>query len=540
MLKVMIVDDEFYFREALKVSLPWADLGFSICGEAKNGKDALNQVEALEPDIILVDINMPVIDGLEFVQEAKSRGLGSKIVILTGHSEFQYAKQALQLGVHNYILKPVDEEELKAALIEIKNAIEREANIKIEFNRLRQQVKESVPLVREKFLNELIQGNLARNNKDITKKMAYLNIHLNSEFYRVTTIEINHEKDERWNDEDPQLWKFAVSNIACELLEDHFSHEVCYDNNDRICIIIGANQNSPENHLQLESRLEAIRAAVSRHLNFTVTIGLGNEKKSFFDISASYKESLVALKNRLTEGKDRVISYCSVEGSEIRVNLFTAGHRNRLLIAMRTGDSEEVFHLVNQIFMDIREENIHHEILYVICIEMVSVCMEFIVETELTLKEVLPNNLLNILDEIQSKRSIHEIERWVKGFFNDTIEAAKRIRSSKTSSLIEGVKKYIQENYHKDEMNIDEIAKHLYINYTHLCFMFKRGTGITINEYLTEFRMNRAKELIDAGNCLILDIAGRVGYADANYFGKCFKKYFGLAPSKYIENKKRF
>lgn len=534
----MIVDDEFYFREALKVSFPWSDLGFSVCGEAKNGKDALDKVSDLKPDIILVDINMPIMDGLEFVQEMKNRGLDSKIIILTGHNEFQYAKQALQLGVHNYILKPVNDHELSNALKEVKNAIEGENNIKVEFNKLKQQVKESIPLLREKYLNELLQGNVTRNEKELAKKSAYLNLHFSSNTYRVITIEINREEDDQWSDEDLQLWKFAVSNIACELLGEYFSHEVCYDSNDRICMIIGADQNDTENHRLLESRLEAIRAAVSRHLMFTVTIGVGNEKKALPDISASYKESLVALKNMLTEGKDRVISYCSVEGSEIKVNLFTVGLRNRLLIGLRTGDRSEVLNLIKQIFTDIREENIHHEILYVICVELVSVCMEFVAETGLTFREVLPNNLINIIDEIQSKRSIYEIEVWMTGVFTDTLEAAKRIKNSKSSALIECVKKYIRENYHRDDLNIDEIARHLYVNYAHLCFLFKRDTGLTINEYLTEYRMNRAKELFDCGSSLVLDIAGRVGYADANYFGKCFKKYFGLSPSKYVENKR--
>src|SRR5690606_23530977 len=126
MLKVMIVDDEYYFREALKISLSWQDLGFIVCGEAKNGKEALDMIDDLEPDIILVDINMPIMDGLEFVNELKNRGADCKIVILTGHSEFQYAKEAVKLGVYNYILKPVNEKELTETLIDIKRDIETE------------------------------------------------------------------------------------------------------------------------------------------------------------------------------------------------------------------------------------------------------------------------------------------------------------------------------------------------------------------------------------------------------------------------------
>ena len=143
----MIVDDEYYFREALKVSLDWEKIGFTICGEAKNGNDALNKVAELNPDIVLVDINMPVMDGLEFAHEVRNKGFSCKIVILTGHSEFQYAKQALQLGVHNYLLKPVNEKDLMEALFDIKKIIERERNIKIEFNKLKEQVKKSIPQI---------------------------------------------------------------------------------------------------------------------------------------------------------------------------------------------------------------------------------------------------------------------------------------------------------------------------------------------------------------------------------------------------------
>lgn len=533
-LKVMIVDDEYYFREALKVSLDWEKIGFIICGEAKNGNDALNKVAELNPDIVLVDINMPVMDGLEFAHEVRNKGFSCKIVILTGHSEFQYAKQALQLGVHNYLLKPVNEKELMEALFDIKKIIERERNIKIEFNKLKEQVKKSIPLLKEKFLNELIQGNLVRNENNIANRMDYLNIQLSSAYYRVVSIEINHEDE--WDDEDKQLWKFAVSNVACEVLEECFPYEVCYDNNDLICIIVGANQNNQEAHLLLESRLEEIRSVVSKHLEFTITIGVGNEKKALLDIAASYKESLVALKNKLTLGLDRVITYCSVEDSEIRVNLFTAGDKNRLIIYMKTGDTKEVMNLTNQVFTEISEETLNHEILYVICVEMVSACMEFIIESGLSLKDVLPNNILNITEELQSKGTIQEIKKWVENIFKETMEAASKKRSSKAYVLIDGVKTYIHENYGDYRLNIDEIARNLYVNYSHLCFVFKRETSITINEYLTEFRMQKAKKLFDTGSELVLDVAGRVGYSDANYFSKCFKKYYGVAPSKYIES----
>lgn len=538
MIKIMIIDDEYYFREALKISLPWAELGFEICGEAKNGKDALEKLADLNPDIVIVDINMPIMDGLEFAQNVRDAGNNCKMIILTGHSEFNYAKQAVQLGVYNYILKPVDEEELKASLIELKGIIEKEANIKVEVNYLKQQVRESIPLLKEKFLNELIQGSLIKNNNEIMKKMVYLNINIHSERYQVVTIELDYEKDQNWNDEDKQLWKFAVSNISHEIIAEQFALDMCCDIDDRICIIIGRNaaQNNCDFNSLLGNRLELIRASVCKHLSFTVTIGVGSEKNDLFDIHVSYKESIIALKNKLTIGKNKVISYSSVAESELRGNFFTGEHRSQLLLNMRTADENEVRNIIKQVFAKMRTEGIHHEIFTVVCIEMVAVCMEYTVEVGLSIKDILPDNKLNIIEEIQSAKSIDDIENLVVTIFRHTLEMARRNRTSKASKLIDEVKRYIKNNYQNDELTIDDIARNLFINYTHLCFIFKRDTGVTINEYLTEYRIGKAKELFDSGDTLVLDVAERVGYADANYFGKCFKKFYGLAPSKYIEN----
>ncbi len=538
MLKVMIIDDEYYFREALKVSLPWNELGFDICGEAKNGKDALEKAELLNPDIMLIDINMPIMDGLELIEKIREKGISSKCIILTGHSEFNYAKQAVQLGVNNYILKPVNEEELKLALFEVRRLVEREANIRIEVDSLRKQVRDSIPLLKEKFLNELLLGSLVLKESEVLKKMDYLGIDMKAEEYKVIAIELDYDDSMGWDDEEKQLWIFAVSNIACEILAERFRFHMCYDADDRICIIIELDEAVSSDALDpmLENRLELIRSSIYKHLGFTITIGVGTEKKELFDIPASYKEAVVALKNKLTIGNNKTIEYCSVAETGIRRTVFSGEHRSQLLMNMRTADEKEVMKLISQIFSEIRQENLHIDILLVISIEMTAVCLESLVEMGLNHRDVFPEGQGDIIEEIMSKKSIDGIEGWIIKAFQHTMDAIKRNRSSKASKLIEEVKKYIIGHYQNDELSIDEIARKLYVNYAHLCFIFKRDTGVTINEFLTEFRIKKAKELMDCGNTLVLDVASKVGYADPNYFGKCFKKYYGLAPSKYIEN----
>ncbi|HEX3029616.1 MAG TPA: AraC family transcriptional regulator [Clostridia bacterium] len=371
--------------------------------------------------------------------------------------------------------------------------------------------------------------------------MEYLNINTSSDYYLVATIELDYEEKFHWDDEDKQLWKFAVTNISNEILKEQFVFDTCCDINDRVCIIIGRNGLLDNNdfNLLLENRLELIRAFVNKHLSFTITIGVGSTKNELFDITASYKESIIALKNKLTIGKNKVIIYDSVSEPGIKGSIFTVEHRSRLLLNMRTANDIEVKNLIAGIFEKMRRENIHYELLFVACTEMISVCLEFIVEVGLSFKEVLPDSKLNIIEEIQSKRSIDEMEDWIEEIYRHTLDCVQRIKSSKPSKLIEEVKRFIHDNYQNNELSIDEIAKNLFINYAHLCYIFKRDAGTTINEYLTEFRIKKAKELLDSGNSLVLHVANRVGYADANYFGKCFKKYYGLAPSKYLENIRR-
>ncbi len=534
MLKVMIVDDEFYFREALKISLLWGELGLEICGEAKNGKEALQKIQNLNPDITIVDINMPIMDGLEFAKKVKEREINTKILILTGHSEFSYAKQAVSLGVCNYLLKPVNEDELINCLCEMKADIEKEVNIKVEVEKLKEQVKENIPLLKEKFLNDLVQGNSVIRSEEVFNKIKYLKMNMLSEYYQVAVIEIDYDENQKWIDEDMQLWIFAIKNITEEILQEHFKFEMCYDSNDRLCIILCLN--GDEEDSLIEDKFEKVRILVEKYFKFSISIGIGNRKRDIFDVTSSYKESIIALKNKLTVGINKVILYSFVDDLEIKFNLFTAEHRSQLLLSMRTGNSEEIKMILTNIFNDVRGKNIHYEILLVVCVEIVSVCMEIIAEMGISFKDIYPKNELNVLEEVQLKQSIDEMEGWVNGIFSDAVEYINKNKSTKASQLIEKVKKYILDNYQDDELDINKMAKSLFVNYGHLCFIFKRETGITINEYLTKFRIKKAKELIDSGNQLVVGVAKKVGYADANYFGKCFKKYYGLAPSKYIEN----
>lgn len=532
----MIIDDEFYFREALKISLPWDKLGFRICGEAKNGKDALERIEELKPDIALVDINMPIMDGLEFTEAIIKKEMNIKIIILTGYSEFGYAKHAIQFGVKNYLLKPINEDELAKTLLETKNIIESERKIKVEIEQLKEQVQESLPILKDKILNQLIQGNFILNMEEIKSRFEYLNIKIIAKHYQVIIIEIDDENDFKCSQEDKHLWSFAISNMVYEIFKDSITFEVFRDNLERICIITAFDDDNWDDFYSiLETKLEQIKELAKMYLKFTISIGVGNEKEDISNISASYNEALIALKNNIILGKNKVILYSSVSQTSLTANVYSIEYRDQLLMNMRIGNIEQTGRLITQIFQEVRRRSINRELLTVICIEMISTCIQFSGEAGYNFTNISGDNKFNIIEEIQSKKTLNEIESWVRNTIFSTINYVEKHKISKSSKVVEKVKKYISDNYQDEELNIQELAKHIFINYSHICYLFKKETGFTINEFITEYRMKKAKELFDSGNHLIIDVANKVGYADANYFGKCFKKYYGISPSKYSE-----
>ncbi|MFS0723149.1 response regulator [Paenibacillus sp. 1P07SE] len=191
MYKVLIVDDEYYFRQALKISLPWEEWDLQLIGEAKNGEDALEQMRVLHPDIIMVDINMPIMDGLTFIAKARSAGFNAKFIVLTGHSEFAYAKNAIQLGVSNYVLKPIDTDEIQRSLSEMKHVITHERHAKIELDDLKRQAVEKASLQRTQALNDWVLGNLEAEHKD--ERLLRLGIDTSSTSYRTAVIEISED-----------------------------------------------------------------------------------------------------------------------------------------------------------------------------------------------------------------------------------------------------------------------------------------------------------------------------------------------------------
>lgn len=530
MLKIMIVDDENLFREALKKTIPWNDLGYEICCEAENGYDALEKIAEFKPDVALVDINMPMMDGIELAAEIKESGLDIRVIIITGYGEFNYARQAIEVGVENYLLKPIDEEQL----IKVLNSVKKKINIKID--ELKKQVIVYKPLLKEMLLNSLLQGTRLFAERELITLKKSLAIDFDTQPYQVVIIELCEKQEYKWDENERQLWIFAVSNIANEIFSDICIFESCQDIHGRLCVVVHVKPMDMNWRQDVSNLCERVRISIAKFLKFSVTVGVSDIHEGYRYITQSYNEALYALKNRLMVGENRVILYGNVVVShEVSINIYPVEQRQQLLMAARMSGFDEVDETIHSIFREIRLSKVSNDLVMIKCIELVSTCFEFVAGTGNEIRSVFGDGF-NIFEEIHKKKTVDELELWIKEIFHKVMNSELANINIRFSKTVEDAKKYINENFSKFDLKIDEIARQVYIGYGRLCLLFKRETGKTINDYITEIRINKAKKLIDDGCNSVSAVSARIGYADANYFGKCFKKIYGITPGRYIDN----
>jgi two-component system response regulator YesN len=529
MFKIIIADDEAIFREYLRTLLDWGQHGFEICCEARNGAEALEMIKEHKPDIALVDINMPFLDGLSLVEKVNELRNDMAIILITGYSEFEYARRAVKLGVVDYILKPFNKEELLMTLLKIKGSLQ-----KIQDERDAEKSNRS--LMKERFLNLLISGELILNNDEIMRQMELFGIALGQHQFIAAGIEID-DMYSLWNNaEEISLWKFAVSNILNDIFGYEAGHIAFNGPEGRIISIVGFEKQNDGNGNYIE-KYRWVCELVKRYLKFTITIGVGNPVDNFNAIRNSYLESLAALQNKVAVFDNKVIQASSISSESMSIGSYPNEVNEKLIIALRTNDNEEAVMLLNDVFNYIKEKRLSFEYVYIVVMGLVSLCLSFINETGKNVDLVFGKDF-SPYTEIKSKASLDALHQWLVKLFETAMKFSDEGKNTKSKKIVDSVREYISENYHDSNLSVEGIANGIYINSSYLRKIFKKELNMSVNDYIVDIRMQKAKEFIGNGNIRLSNVSEMVGYNDAGYFSKSFKKKYGFSPSGYENLKK--
>lgn len=523
MFKVLIVDDELLFREYLRTIINWETYGFVICGEAKNGHEALQIANETFPDLALVDINMPIMDGLTLSKQLKQRYPDIAIVMVTGHGEFEYVRNAMKIGVEDYILKPFDLDELFLTLVKIKNQIQ-----KIVENRTVHR-KQSEWL-KEQFLSMLISQDITLNHHEITAELEQLGFSSESNRYVIIVAEIDNIYQLWKNHKEILLWKNTISNILHEILTLESSCLVFFGPEDRIVSLCQLSTNT-YHFLNEPSSLQRLCDMVKKHFKLTVTLGVGRPKHGFSGIRESYMEALAALQDKITVGNCRIISYNASDTTY--QGFYSSVINEKMMLALRLNDYAEIRKHLDDVFQFIRRQKLTAEMTYTMVIGLASLCLSHIVASGYEIATVLGADF-SPYQEIKRQENLDNTYTWLEEIFHKTLNLnAEKNKLSRSKQIFEETKLLIEQNYQNSSLNVEEITKIAFINGSYLRKIFNREANMSISDYITHVRMQRAKEIIQMKKANIATVSEMVGYNDPGYFSKCFKKYYGLTPSEY-------
>lgn len=526
--KVMIVDDEPIVREGIKNRIQWADHGFECVGVSENGRDALEAVSLLRPDVVLTDIYMPFMDGLELSRHISKQYPLTKIIILTGYDDFEYAQQAVKIQVTDFILKPVTSAELREILDKLKAQMDEERGHRDHLNRLKQQLNESFPLLKERFLERLASS--ALNEWEINSKIAYFDIPLNGPLFVAIATDMDEIRPEEQGT-DNELYAFAIYNIIQEIMEKEAASAVFrYQGNKVITILSGSEEEEIYSHAQ--ELAEQIRTTVKSYLKFTVTVGVGTIGTHLQDIRHSCRASVAALEYRLLIGSDQVVSISDLEKRGSTPLYDGAETENALVSAIKTGTHEDVERSIGRLIRELGHASISIEQCYVRVLRTMLAVLQTLLEIGCSEKELFGRET-RLLTELYSFRSLDEIEIWLKEMCRQAVKDVADTRRDISRKQMEEAAEYIHRNFDDTALSVKTVCSRIFMSASYFSSLFKAHTGKTFVEYVTGVRMEKAKELLKHSSMKTYEIATKTGYQDAQYFSVLFKKYTGDTPTEY-------
>ncbi|MDO7904999.1 response regulator [Paenibacillus sp. JX-17] len=546
MYKLILVDDEQDVREGLAEQIDWAGYGFEITAIAENGREAVELIERYNPDIVVTDIQMPFMNGLQLAEWIRNEAPMTRIIILTGFDEFEYAQKAVKLHIDEYVLKPFSSQELIDSLLKVRYLIEREAAEKKDVELLRGHYKESLPVLRELFLSSLVERRLPED--EIRAKSRGYELLMEDSRWAASFImqdtaysasvlpsassECQPPTNSLQHESNTQLQRFAIRNIAEDLLNSRSIQGKVFFYQNGVVVLLPGEEGEPVAAAGQGQMLEEIRRSIEIYLKFTVTIGVGSIVESLQHLYHSFAQAKQALDYRMILGSNRIIYINDVESRQPDTLQFDEEKAQALTRSLKVGSRDEVENLVNLLLPEEQPLQVSVEDYRVYWLEMFTVLLKVIRETGLSHEEVFGDSTHPLL-EINRFTNIQEAKRWFEIICSRITGCIANDRQFGYRRLVEDAKTYIHQHYADNDMSITVLCNHLHISAGYFSSIFKKETKMTFVSYLMQLRMDTAKELLSSSDLKAFEIAEQVGFADPNYFSFCFRKTFGMTPKEY-------
>ncbi|MGO4185643.1 response regulator [Paenibacillus sp. TAF43_2] len=528
-VKLCIVDDIRSVVDMLKHKIPWAEHGIEVVGSATNGEEGLVVIRQTSPDIILTDIRMPKMDGLEMTRSIVEMLPHSKIIILSAYTDFEYAKKAIQYGALDYVKKPFSIEDIIKVVLKAKEASEQDKRERSHVIGLEKKIKESLPALRQEYMSLLVHHQT--EEADISQWWGFLDLPPLQAPLAVMVIQIDQFTDKYGGlvVKELELARFSLQNIVEETIKEHTSAVIFREALNRyVCIM----QAQPGDRLMRIA--DSCCENIASYTKFTISIGIGMEAGSVRELPKSYQQALSALSYHFYTGGNGAFSSQQEAQDSAAGWIYTTESENEFLFGFRSGNKEKTLEWLASIFDEMQSSSVLPEpsdvehLFHGLSLRMLRVLLE----------KFPRSSLKEFESKVQearrgSRSSLQEYRQWLTELCEIGCRLIDKERASESQKIIYRSIDYIKSHLHLD-LTLEHCARQANLSWGYYSNLFKKVSGTTFQQFVTQAKIERAKSML-IEDFQVQEIAQELGYEHRRYFSEVFKKQTGLTPTEFKE-----
>jgi len=539
MLKIFLVEDEFVVREGIKKNIDWGAHGYQFCGEASDGELAFPMIQKEKPNILITDIRMPFMDGLALSRLVREQLPDTRIIILSGFEEFEYAKEGIKIGVEEYLTKPISSEVLLREVDKVAEKIRQENREREVHEKFRAEMEENLQQSRRNLFQELING--TDSVPELLRKGHKLNLELSASFYNIILLRLKslHHTEEEYSGSMVEL----IGKLHLMLSDQ--SDLISFDRNlDGMALLMKAE--SMEQLIQIQSScIQKMEELFRGYESISYFGGVGKPVNRIRELNLSFEEACRAFACRFLSDRSYFLYSEKLERGvmtkedDFHMDMVDMKQldRKKLENVLRIGEKEEVGYFIEEFFKNIGPAGIGSTIFrQYIVMDIYFTIVRFLEEQNLSYENLGDP----FSDQDKINRILSSLDHTQK-FLSEAIAEAIRLREeaakNRYKDLVSEACRYISENYADDALSLNSLAAYVNLSPNHLSMVFSQQTGQTFIKYLTDYRISKAKEQLKCTNKKSSEIGMEVGYKDPHYFSYLFKKTQGMTPTQYREGK---
>ncbi len=540
MFKLLVVEDEEMIRSKILNNIDWKKNGFSEVFSASDGQEALEIARRTGIDLLITDIQMPNLNGIELIREVKRINREVKTIIITAYAEFEYAKESIRLNVNDYMLKPFISKNLLEIANKLKEEIIRERSERVEIENLVVQLRENKKALQDKLFSDLLSNNFIGNIENNLEYLGLSTIKGVEYFVAVLNMDDFEELIREEDEEHKYICNLKLFNWVKKFLAGFEGEKSTSGNPDTgyYAINYKTDQVVIVFYSDLDGaawRMEELIDRAGKDLGYTLTVGIGNQYQNLRDMYISYREACSAALLSCIHGKGTLYNFNDINyDNKIYSKELHILVDNKLYDDLRIGAFEEIKKDIEEILREIKNSRLGVDSINTIINNIILLSCKTVNELGYNVLEIFGNHFTPYFD-IRGISALVQLEEWFLNFFSKINDYINQRRKSRNESLIIEVKEYIDRNF-VENITLTSLSRKFSISTGYLSILFNDHTGQNFIDYISNLRIQKAKEFLKNSDLRVYEIAERVGYRDAYYFSSAFKRIVGINPTEYRDN----